>query len=107
MGELALVIGQVFNGFSVASLFVLAALGLALSFGLMRIINMAHGEMLMLGGYLAYLTFLVVPGPLAIFVAMPVAFIGTPEKGAYTKAGSHGHGNGPVRDHSGGHHHHD
>jgi urea transport system permease protein len=82
MGELALVVGQIFNSFSVASLFVLAALGLALSFGLMRIINMAHGEMLMLGGYLAYLTFLVVPGPLAIFVAMPVAFIGTALVGA-------------------------
>ena len=69
MGELPLIAGQIFNSFSVASLFVLAALGLALSFGLMRVINMAHGEMLMLGGYLAYLTFLVIPGPLAIFVA--------------------------------------
>ena len=56
MGESAFLVGQVFNGFSVASLFVLAALGLALSFGLMRVINMAHGEMLMLGGYLAYMT---------------------------------------------------
>jgi urea transport system permease protein len=82
MGELALTVGQVFNGFSVASLFALAALGLALSFGLMRVINMAHGEMLMLGGYLAYLTFLVIPGPLAIFVAMPVAFTGTALVGA-------------------------
>jgi urea transport system permease protein len=82
MGELPLIAGQVFNSFSVASLFVLAALGLALSFGLMRVINMAHGEMLMLGGYLAYLVFLVVPGPLAIFVAMPVAFIGAALVGA-------------------------
>ncbi|HEV3157151.1 MAG TPA: urea ABC transporter permease subunit UrtB [Candidatus Baltobacteraceae bacterium] len=76
MSETAFLLGQVFNGFSVASLFVLAALGLALSFGLMRVINMAHGEMLMLGGYLAYLTLHVVPGPLGIIVAMPVAFIG-------------------------------
>jgi urea transport system permease protein len=82
MSELSLVVGQIFNGFSVASLFVLAALGLALSFGLMRVINMAHGEMLMLGGYLAYLTFRVVPGPLAIFVAMVVAFIGAALVGA-------------------------
>lgn len=82
MGELSLVVGQIFNGFSVASLFVLAALGLALSFGLMRVINMAHGEMLMLGGYLAYLTFKVVPGPLAIFVAMVVAFVGAALVGA-------------------------
>ncbi|AGH49175.1 MULTISPECIES: urea ABC transporter permease subunit UrtB [Sphingomonas] len=67
---------QLFNGVSVASLYLLAALGLALSFGLMRVINMAHGEMLMLGGYLAYLTLIVVPGPLAILIAIPVAFAG-------------------------------
>jgi urea transport system permease protein len=42
----------------------------------MRVINMAHGEMLMLGGYLAYMTLQVVPGPLGILVAMPVAFLG-------------------------------
>jgi urea transport system permease protein len=82
MQESAFLIGQIFNGFSVASLFVMAALGLALSFGLMRVINMAHGEMLMLGGYLAYLTLLVVPGPLGIIVAMPVAFIGAALLGA-------------------------
>ena len=82
MGELPLIAGQIFNSFSVASLFVLAAVGLSLSFGLMRVINMAHGEMLMLGGYLAYLVFLAVPGPLAIFIAMPVAFIGTALVGA-------------------------
>ncbi|WP_172331031.1 urea ABC transporter permease subunit UrtB [Mangrovicoccus sp. HB161399] len=76
MLDATLFAGQVFNGFSLASLFVLAALGLALSFGLMRVINMAHGEMLMLGGYLAYLTYLIVPGPAAILVAMPVAFLG-------------------------------
>ena len=82
MNEAAFLLGQVFNGFSVASLFVLAALGLALSFGLMRVINMAHGEMLMLGGYLAYLTLQVVPGPLGILVAMPVAFLGAGLLGA-------------------------
>jgi urea transport system permease protein len=76
MTETTFVLGQFFNGLSVASLFVLAALGLALSFGLMRVINMAQGEMLMMGGYFAYLTLHVVPGPLGIVVAMPVAFIG-------------------------------
>lgn len=82
MGESAFLAGQVFNGFSVASLFVLAALGLALSFGLMRVINMAHGEMLMLGGYLAYMSLQIVPGPLGIIVAMPVAFLGAALLGA-------------------------
>ena len=82
MQESAYLLGQVFNGFSVASLFILAALGLALSFGLMRVINMAHGEMLMLGGYLAYITLHVVPGPLGILAAMPVAFLGAGVLGA-------------------------
>jgi len=74
--DFAFLTGQVFNGFSVASLYILAALGLALSFGLMRVINMAHGEILMVGGYLAYLTILWVPGPLGILAGMVVAFLG-------------------------------
>lgn len=69
-------IGQLFNGFSVASLYVLAALGLALSFGLMRVINMAHGEILMLGGYLAWMAMTLVPGPLGLFVALLFALLG-------------------------------
>jgi len=72
----AFLFGQLFNGFSVASLYILAALGLALSFGLMRVINMAHGEILMLGSYLAFITMTIVPGPLGILAAMVVAFIG-------------------------------
>lgn len=72
----AFLLGQVFNGLSVGSIYILAALGLALSFGLMRVINMAHGEIVMLGGYIAYLTILVVPGPLGILLAMVAAFAG-------------------------------
>lgn len=68
--------GQLFNGFSVASLYVLAALGLALSFGLMRVINMAHGEILMLGGYLAWMAMTIVPGPLGLLVALAFALLG-------------------------------
>lgn len=71
-----LLLDQLFNGVSLASLYLLASLGLALSFGLMRVINMAHGEMLMLGGYLAWLTLLVVPGAAGILLAIPVAFVG-------------------------------
>ncbi|MCI4590011.1 urea ABC transporter permease subunit UrtB [Sphingobium sp. BYY-5] len=77
----ALFLNQLFNGASLASLYLLAALGLALSFGLMRVINMAHGEMLMLGGYLAWMTLLVVPGALGIILAIPVAFIGAAAMG--------------------------
>jgi urea transport system permease protein len=68
--------GQVFNGLSVASIYVLAALGLALSFGLMRVINMAHGEIVMFGGYIAYLVVLAVPGPLGLFAAILAALVG-------------------------------
>src|SRR5437868_8786135 len=42
------------NSLSLCSILILAALGLAITFGVMRIINMAHGEMLMLGAYVAY-----------------------------------------------------
>jgi urea transport system permease protein len=43
-----------FYGLSLASVLLLAALGLAITFGLMGVINMAHGEMLMLGAYTTY-----------------------------------------------------
>jgi urea transport system permease protein len=57
-------------------------MGLALSFGVMKVINMAHGEMLMVGGYLAYLTSQYVHGPLAFLASMVVAFIGASLLGA-------------------------
>ena len=77
MGEGGVIAGQIFNGISVASILLLAALGLALSFGVMNVINMAHGEMLMLGGYLSYLACRVLPGPGGFLVALVVAFGGT------------------------------
>ncbi len=75
MTGLAFVIGQGFNGLSVASIFLLAALGLALSFGLMKVINMAHGELLMVGGYMAYLAYHLTPGPAFLVVGLPLAFV--------------------------------
>ncbi|MEE3716651.1 urea ABC transporter permease subunit UrtB [Tumidithrix elongata RA019] len=45
----------VFNGVSTGSVLLLAALGLAIVFGLMGVINMAHGELMMLGAYTTYL----------------------------------------------------
>lgn len=71
----AFLLGQVFNGLSVASIYVLAALGLALSFGLMRVINMAHGEIVMVGGYVAFLVMRLLPGPLGVPAAMLAAFL--------------------------------
>jgi len=48
------ILGALFSGLSLGSVLLLAALGLAITFGLMGIINMAHGEMLMLGAYTTY-----------------------------------------------------
>jgi urea transport system permease protein len=82
MTESSLLIGQLFNGISVASILLLAALGLALSFGLMRVINMAHGEILMMGGYLTYMTLKVVPHGPGYLLGLVVAFVGAALFGA-------------------------
>ena len=47
-------LGRVFSGLSLGSILLLAALGLAITYGVMGIINMAHGELLMVGAYAAY-----------------------------------------------------
>lgn len=47
-------VGNLFYGISLGSVLLLAAMGLAITFGLMGVINMAHGEMLMLGAYSTY-----------------------------------------------------
>ncbi|OMF25264.1 urea ABC transporter permease subunit UrtB [Paenibacillus sp. FSL H8-0548] len=47
---------QLFNGLSISSILLLVALGLAITFGLMKVINMAHGELIMIGAYATYLT---------------------------------------------------
>ena len=46
--------GQVFSGASLGSILLLAALGLAITYGLMGVINMAHGELIMIGAYATY-----------------------------------------------------
>lgn len=71
-----------FNGVSVGAVLLIAALGLAIVFGLMGVINLAHGELMMLG---AYTTFVVQNGfkalnndalfNLYIFAALPAAFL--------------------------------
>ncbi|GHF37578.1 urea transport system permease protein [Deinococcus metalli] len=79
--DLTFLSGQLFTGLSVASILLLAALGLALSFGLMRVINMAHGEFLMAGGYLTYLA-AQWAGPNFLWLAFPLAFVGAGLLGA-------------------------
>jgi len=81
MSSLALALGQLFDGLSVASILMLAALGLSLSFGLMRVINMAHGELIMTGGYLAYVAHKLIPQAQVAF-GLPLAFLGSALIGA-------------------------
>ncbi len=68
---------QLFFGLSMGSVFLLAAIGLAITFGVMGVINMAHGEMMMLGAYTAYVVQQALPGFIeySILIAIPMAFI--------------------------------
>jgi urea transport system permease protein len=72
---------NVFYGLSLGSILLLAALGLAITFGLMGVINMAHGEMLMLGAYSTYVIQNLFKSYLSnwfdwyLIVAIPTAFI--------------------------------
>lgn len=51
---MSIFISQLFNGLSLGSIMLLIALGLAITFGLMNVINMAHGELIMVGAYATY-----------------------------------------------------
>jgi urea transport system permease protein len=73
--------GNLFYGVSLGSVLLLAALGLAITFGLMGIINMAHGELLMIGAYTTYVCQLLfrkfLPGSVDFYLlaALPAAFL--------------------------------
>ena len=63
------------DALSLASIYFLAAIGLAITFGVMRVINMAHGEFIMMGAYTGYVVQQWVPNHTAsIIVAIPLAF---------------------------------
>lgn len=66
-----------FFGLSLGSVLVLAAIGLAITFGVMGVINMAHGELIMLGAYTTYIVQQLMPNLIdySLFVAIPAAFI--------------------------------
>jgi urea transport system permease protein len=76
--------GATFNGISLGSVLFIMGLGLAITYGLMGVINMAHGEMMMIGAYTAYILqegfFKYLPPSLHdsyIFFALPAAFVVT------------------------------
>ena len=68
-------------GLSLGSVLLLAAIGLAITFGVMGVINMAHGEMVMLGAYTTFVVQDVIrsryPGlfDMSLFIAVPLAFL--------------------------------
>jgi urea transport system permease protein len=68
---------QAFYGLSLGTVLLLAAIGLAVTFGVMGVINMAHGEMLMLGAYTTYVVQMLMPEFInySLWVAIPAAFM--------------------------------
>jgi len=68
---------RVFFGFSLGSVLLLAAIGLSITFGVMGVINMAHGELIMLGAYTAYVIQQQFPNhiEISVFLAIPAAFV--------------------------------
>ena len=63
------------DALSLASIYFLAAIGLAITFGVMGVINMAHGEFIMMGAYTGYVVQIFVPDhTLSILFAIPLAF---------------------------------
>jgi urea transport system permease protein len=80
----SLLLQSLFDGINIGSVLLIAALGLAIVFGLMGVINLAHGELMMLGGYSTFVVqniFKSIGGDSSflfnfyIFAALPVAFI--------------------------------
>ncbi|MEL7398213.1 MAG: urea ABC transporter permease subunit UrtB [Pseudomonadota bacterium] len=66
------------DAISLASIYFLAAIGLAITFGVMGVINMAHGEFIMMGAYTGYVVQLFVTNhTLSIILAIPLAFMVT------------------------------
>jgi urea transport system permease protein len=74
-------LGAIFSGISLGSILLLAALGLAITYGLMGVINMAHGELMMIGAYATYLVQVMFrqyfPGAFDAYLiaAIPASFI--------------------------------
>jgi urea transport system permease protein len=70
-------IEMLFFGLSLGSVLVLAGIGLAITFGVMGVINMAHGELMMLGAYTVYVVQQLLPDAIgaSILIAIPLAFL--------------------------------
>jgi urea transport system permease protein len=86
-------LGVVFTGISLGSILLLVALGLAITYGLMGVINMAHGELMMIGAYATYVVQNLFrnyfPGAFDLYViaAIPVSFMAAALVGAVLERG--------------------
>ncbi|GHV06584.1 branched-chain amino acid ABC transporter permease [Campylobacterota bacterium] len=76
-GSFYSVIETLFFGLSAGSILLLAAMGLAITFGVMKVINMAHGELIMLGAYTTYTIQQIMPNLIeySVIIAIPIAFL--------------------------------
>ncbi len=87
-------LGVLFTGASLGSILLLAALGLAITYGLMGVINMAHGELIMIGAYATYMMQVVFQRYLPesafgwyLVAAVPVSFLASALVGAVLERG--------------------
>ncbi|MES2939044.1 MAG: urea ABC transporter permease subunit UrtB [Pseudomonadota bacterium] len=86
-------LGAVFSGISLGSILLLVALGLAITYGLMGVINMAHGELMMIGAYATYVVQVLfrqyLPGAFDWYLvaAVPVSFAASAAMGAVLERG--------------------
>jgi urea transport system permease protein len=72
------ILSQLFNGLSLSSILLLIALGLSITFGIMGVINFAHGEFLMIGAYTAYVMQRLSSGDqmgIYFLLSLPAAFV--------------------------------
>lgn len=76
-GSMYKAVENVFFGLSLGSVLLLSAIGLAITFGVMGVINMAHGEMMMLGAYTTYVIQQTFPNLIeySLLMAIPAAFL--------------------------------
>jgi urea transport system permease protein len=70
--------GTIFHGISLGSILLVVALGLAITFGLMGIINMAHGEMIAVGAYACYVVQNLFAAGFGFSIILPFSFFGKP-----------------------------
>ena len=86
-------LGAIFSGISLGSILLLVALGLAITYGLMGVINMAHGELMMIGAYATYVVQVLFQKYLPsafdwyLLAAVPVAFLASALMGAALERG--------------------